>query len=55
MGTLPIFPNAALFATSFLGGVWVASPYSRNPNFDLHPKTLASILKQAGIRKEKNS
>lgn len=23
-----------------------------NPNFDLHPKTLASILKQAGFRKE---
>lgn len=22
-----------------------------NPNFDLHPKTLGSILKQAGLRK----
>jgi len=25
-----------------------------NPNFDLHPKTLASILRQAGLRKEEN-
>jgi predicted RNA binding protein YcfA (HicA-like mRNA interferase family) len=23
-----------------------------NPNYDLHPRTLASILKQAGLRKE---
>ena len=23
-----------------------------NPNYDLHPKTLASILKHAGLRKE---
>ncbi|MCX5768818.1 MAG: type II toxin-antitoxin system HicA family toxin [Candidatus Hydrogenedentes bacterium] len=23
-----------------------------NPNFDVHPKTLASILRQAGLRKE---
>ena len=25
-----------------------------NPNFDLHPKTLASILKQASLHKEDN-
>ena len=25
-----------------------------NPNFDLHPKTLAGILKQAGLHKEEN-
>lgn len=24
-----------------------------NPGFDLHPKTLPSILKQSGLRKEK--
>lgn len=26
-----------------------------NPNFDLHPKTLASILRQAGLRKEEDT
>jgi len=25
-----------------------------NPNFDLHPKTLASIFKQAGLHTEEN-
>ena len=26
-----------------------------NPNFNLHPKTLGSILRQAGLRKEEDA